>query len=54
MTVWTHIEQAIRKRILILDGAMGTMLQSYQLTGADYHGERFKNHATPLKGNNDV
>lgn len=43
-----------QERILILDGAMGTMIQRYQLEEADYRGERWKNHAHPLKGNNDL
>ena len=42
------------RRILILDGAMGTMIQRYQLTEADYHGGRFKGHPISLKGNNDL
>ncbi|MCB0471998.1 MAG: homocysteine S-methyltransferase family protein, partial [Flavobacteriaceae bacterium] len=48
------IYQALEKRILVLDGAMGTMIQRYQLTEADYRGERFKDYPTPLKGNNDL
>ena len=44
----------LAERILILDGAMGTMLQGMKLTDADFHGERFKNHVKPLKGNNDI
>lgn len=42
------------ERILILDGAMGTMIQRYKLEEEDYRGERFKNHPYPLKGNNDL
>ncbi|MEY5048871.1 MAG: hypothetical protein RLZZ175_2230 [Bacteroidota bacterium] len=41
-------------RILILDGAMGTMIQRYTLTEEDFRGERFKNHPCDLKGNNDL
>jgi 5-methyltetrahydrofolate--homocysteine methyltransferase len=41
-------------RIAILDGAMGTMIQDYKLTEADFRGERFKNHAHDLRGNNDL
>jgi 5-methyltetrahydrofolate--homocysteine methyltransferase len=48
------IAELARERILILDGAMGTMIQQYKLTEADYRGERFKNHPTNLKGNNDL
>lgn len=44
----------LQKRILILDGAMGTMVQSYRLQEEDYRGERFKNHPRDLKGNNDI
>ncbi len=44
----------LQQRILILDGAMGTMIQSYQLDEQDYRGERFKDHPRDLKGNNDL
>jgi 5-methyltetrahydrofolate--homocysteine methyltransferase len=44
----------LRERILILDGAMGTMIQSYQLEEADYRGERFQDWTSDLKGNNDL
>jgi 5-methyltetrahydrofolate--homocysteine methyltransferase len=44
----------LAKRILILDGSMGAYLQGFGLTAADFHGERFANHATPLKGDSDV
>ena len=44
----------LAERILILDGAMGTMIQRYKLSEADYRGERFKDHAKDLKGNNDL
>ncbi|KMQ70715.1 homocysteine S-methyltransferase family protein [Chryseobacterium koreense] len=44
----------LSSRILVLDGAMGTMLQRYQFTEEDYRGERFKNWEHPLKGNNDL
>ena len=42
------------QRILVLDGAMGTMIQSYQLEEMDYRGERFASHSCDLKGNNDL
>jgi 5-methyltetrahydrofolate--homocysteine methyltransferase len=42
------------QRIAVLDGAMGSMIQTYPLTEADFRGERFKNHAHDLKGNNDL
>jgi 5-methyltetrahydrofolate--homocysteine methyltransferase len=48
------IYEAIEKRILVLDGAMGTMIQRHTLDEADFRGERFKNHPSPLKGNNDL
>lgn len=46
--------QNLQQRILVLDGAMGTMLQRYQFKEEDYRGERFKNWESPLKGNNDL
>jgi len=48
--IWNEIE----KRILVLDGAMGTMLQAYKFQEADFRGERFKDYPTPLQGNNDL
>lgn len=48
------IRELLKHRILILDGAMGTMIQRYKLTEADFRGERFKNHPCDLKGNNDL
>jgi 5-methyltetrahydrofolate--homocysteine methyltransferase len=48
------IYQALEKRILVLDGAMGTMIQRYSLEEADFRGDRFKDHSHPLKGNNDL
>ncbi|GHU50096.1 hypothetical protein FACS1894200_09360 [Spirochaetia bacterium] len=42
------------ERILILDGAMGSMIQSYRLTEADFRGSRFATHPTPLTGCNDL
>ena len=48
------IRQELEKRILIIDGAMGTMIQRYKLTEADYRGERFKNWHCDVKGNNDL
>ncbi len=44
----------LRQRILILDGAMGTMIQRYKLDEAQFRGERFKDHPVDLKGNNDL
>jgi len=48
------IQQELEKRILIIDGAMGTMIQRYKLSEADYRGERFKDWPTDVKGNNDL
>lgn len=48
------IEDIIKERILIIDGAMGTMIQRHKLEEADFRGERFKDHKYPLKGNNDL
>ena len=48
------IRQELGKRILIIDGAMGTMIQRYKLSEADYRGERFKDWHLDLKGNNDL
>ncbi len=48
------LPQILQQRIVILDGAMGTMIQRYKLSEADYRGERFKDHGKDLKGNNDL
>ena len=48
------ITDLLQKRILILDGAMGTMIQTHKLEEADYRGERFVNHPCDVKGNNDL
>ncbi len=48
------IENQVRERILILDGAMGTMIQQYNLTEEDFRGERFAQIPGQLKGNNDI
>lgn len=48
------IEDILKERILILDGAMGTMIQRHHLEEADFRGEKFKDHPYPLKGNNDI
>jgi len=50
----TSLEELLKSRILILDGAMGTMIQRYKLEEADYRGERFKDWPSDLKGNNDL
>ena len=46
--------QTLQERILILDGAMGTMIQRYQLSESDFRGERFIEHAHDLQGFNDI
>ncbi len=48
------LTQALSQRILFLDGAMGTMIQSYELDEKDYRGERFSDWESSLKGNNDL
>jgi 5-methyltetrahydrofolate--homocysteine methyltransferase len=48
------IKKELQKRILIIDGAMGTMIQRYQLTEQDFRGERFQDHPSDLQGNNDL
>jgi len=50
----TLLTELLQKRILVLDGAMGTMIQRYNLTEADYRGERFKDYPHDVKGNNDL
>ncbi len=49
-----RLQEQLAKRILVLDGAMGTMIQSYQLTESDFRGTRFSNWPVDLKGNNDL
>ncbi|MCC6531823.1 MAG: methionine synthase [Burkholderiales bacterium] len=48
------LPELLERRILIIDGAMGTMIQSYGLAEADYRGERFADHGHDVKGNNDL
>jgi len=52
--LWNGIETAIKERVLMLDGAMGTMLQKQQLCEPEFRGERFKDWPSPIKGNNDL
>src|SRR6476620_5775934 len=49
-----NIRDLLNERILIIDGAMGTMIQRYKLEEKDYRGERFKDWHTDVKGNNDL
>ncbi|CAA6816408.1 MAG: 5-methyltetrahydrofolate--homocysteine methyltransferase (EC [uncultured Thiotrichaceae bacterium] len=54
MTIQTILKHALEQRILILDGAMGTMIQKHKLEEADYRGDRFKDWHCDVKGNNDL
>src|SRR5688572_10771641 len=54
MTTFDTLTRLLAKRILVLDGAMGTMVQRRKLSEADFRGERFRSHPKDLKGNNDV
>ena len=49
-----QLSAALKQRILILDGAMGTMIQAHKLEEQDYRGERFKDWHVLIKGNNDL
>ena len=48
------IREILNERILVLDGAMGTMIQRFNLTDSDYRGEKFKDFPHEVKGNNDM
>ena len=48
------LESLLNERILIIDGAMGTMIQRHTLEEEDFRGDIFKDHTIPLKGNNDL
>ncbi len=55
MSAISHpLYEALKNRILVIDGAMGTMIQTYRLQESDYRGERFAQHPCHLKGNNDL
>jgi len=54
MTTYEQLTDILNRRIAIIDGAMGTMIQRYKLQEADYRGERFKDWPGDLKGNNDL
>ncbi|MEO5897822.1 MAG: methionine synthase [Vicinamibacterales bacterium] len=54
MTTIDTLHAQLAKRLLVLDGAMGTMIQRYKLTEADFRGERFKDHPREQKGNSDL
>ncbi len=49
-----QLEELLQKRILIIDGAMGTMIQQKKLAEEDFRGDQFKDHSVALKGNNDI
>ena len=49
-----NLKKILQSKILLLDGAMGTMVQSYNLNENDFRGDEFKNHPKDLKGNNDI
>ena len=49
-----NIFDILKERILVLDGAMGTMIQEYKFSETDYRGNRFKDHPSTVKGNNDL
>jgi 5-methyltetrahydrofolate--homocysteine methyltransferase len=52
--LFMSIQETLKKRILVIDGAMGTMIQRHKLTEADYRGARFANWPSDVKGNNDL
>ena len=49
-----NLNEIAKNRVLVVDGAMGTMIQRYKLQEQDYRGQRFENHDSDLKGNNDL
>jgi 5-methyltetrahydrofolate--homocysteine methyltransferase len=54
MDIFTTLSNLLRERILVLDGAMGSLIQTHKFGEADFRGERFASHHLPLQGNNDV
>lgn len=54
MTKQEQLQDLLKQRILVLDGAMGTMIQRYKLEEEDFRNEKLKDHPYPLKGNNDL
>jgi len=54
MTTTEQLEKILSQRIMIIDGAMGTMIQKHKLTEEDFRGERFASHSMPQRGNNDL
>jgi 5-methyltetrahydrofolate--homocysteine methyltransferase len=53
-SVFEQLQGILKQRIMIIDGAMGTMIQRYKLKEEDFRGDRFKDHPTDLKGDNDL
>ena len=51
---FAQIEKIMKERIMVIDGAMGTAVQEFRLSEEEFRGERYKNHAADLKGNNDL
>ncbi len=49
-----EIQKILQERILVLDGAMGTMIQEYNFSEEDYRGDQFKDFHVSVKGNNDM
>ena len=49
-----EIEKALKERIVVIDGAMGTVIQQYKLEEEDFRNDALANHEKPLKGNNDL
>ena len=49
-----QLEKELQERIMVIDGAMGTMIQQHTLEEEDFRGEEFKDHGKPVKGNNDL
>jgi 5-methyltetrahydrofolate--homocysteine methyltransferase len=49
-----RLDDLLRERILVLDGGMGTLVQSYTLTEADFRGDRFREHPRDLRGDTDL
>jgi 5-methyltetrahydrofolate--homocysteine methyltransferase len=54
MTRTEQLKELVKQKILVLDGAMGTMLQRHKLTEQDYRGEHFAQWQSDLKGNHDL
>ena len=54
MNIREELTRLLKEKILVIDGAMGTMIQQYKLGEEEYRGKEFENHESPLKGNNDL